>query len=102
MKRIPFITGSQIYGTPTSKSDIDIVVSGDWELEHCLFTKSEKGDGSLNPIIKFGKLNIIVAKSEDEYDAWWRARDRCIEEKPITRDRAIEIHAEERLGREVT
>ena len=64
-----FLTGSQIYGTPTEKSDIDLVVLMDDEDRmtlHSLVGDSEEvvparqdfngyGVGSLN--LKFGRLN---------------------------------------------
>jgi len=95
-----FVTGSQVYGTPTpGKSDIDVVVlispddiiklydmdEVDQDEHHC----------SADTSIRFGKLNLITCTTEEEFQAWWRARERCIKEKPVTRDRAIEIHKEE-------
>jgi hypothetical protein len=97
-----FLTGSQVYGTPTAKSDIDLVVllsDEDRELLHCLVDESEEkipgrqqyggyGIGSLN--LKFGRLNLIVAENEKEWQAWRAGTTSLLTQAPVTRDKAVE------------
>ncbi len=97
-----FLTGSQVYGTPTEMSDIDLVVllsDEDRELLADLITEDEKkrrfnkidgyyGVDSLN--LKFGRLNLIVAKDEKEWQAWRAGTTTLLSQAPVTRDKAVE------------
>lgn len=38
----------------------------------------------------------ILTISSKRFEAWRRGTERCLEEAPVTRKRAIEIHCEER------
>jgi hypothetical protein len=90
-----------VYGTPKPDSDVDLVVVADFDDEFfvsMLWDLADDRDGSDCGSLHFGKLNLISVTA-DEYDRWKRARDRCVAEKPVTRERAIEIHKEERAGR---
>lgn len=95
-ERPPFLTGSQRYGIPTDKSDIDIVVEITEDLARLLFEFSDKGKAiSPNAIgwsLRFGKLNLICC-NDTRYDAWKAATTECYLEKPTTRERAKEIFA---------
>lgn len=90
-----FLTGSYAYGTPTSRSDIDLVVYlPDADTRTLLVEKFCGGDATV--ALKIGNkidppLNLIVCKTIAEYDKWWAGTQLCIAEKPITRARAIEI-----------
>jgi len=77
-----FRTGSTVYGVPTENSDIDLVVL------------MEQADiDALGPFpIRFGKLNLIALDSPVEFAQWLLARKLCLEEAPVTRDRAVTIH----------
>jgi predicted nucleotidyltransferase len=100
-KRLPFVTGSRVYGTPRPDSDVDLVVVADFDDDFfvsVLWDFADDRDGSDCGSLHFEKLNLISVEP-DEYDRWKRARDRCLAEKPVTRERAIEIHKEERAGR---
>ena len=96
-----FLTGSHVYGTPTDGSDVDLVVVVDYDdtnLIGMLWNEADSRDGSDASSLKFGKLNLISV-TPLEYDRWKKARDRCLAEAPVTRERAIEIHKEEKAGR---
>lgn len=103
-KHEAFLTGSRCYGIPTEGSDWDLVVlmSAD--------TAAQLGESpgneckydlhcSASTAFRFGILNLIVCFTEEEFENWRLARDKCLAEKPITRDRAIEIHKAEGAGR---
>jgi len=97
-----FLTGSQVYGNPTDKSDIDLVVllsDEDRTLLHNLVGDSEEkvparqdyngyGVGSLN--LQFGRLNLIVAENEMEWLAWRAGTTTLLSQAPVTRDKAVE------------
>jgi hypothetical protein len=99
--RLPFVTGSRAYGTPKKDSDVDLVVVADFDDDFfvsMLWDFADARDGSDCGSLHFGNLNIIFVDA-DEYDRWKKARDRCIAERPVTRERAIEIHKQEKAGR---
>ena len=87
-----FITGSRVYGTPTEKSDIDLVVLMDKE------TRGTLGNASANEgFLRFNKLNIIAVTDMHEYLVWWTCKEKCLEVKeklgrPLTREEAVDIH----------
>lgn len=91
MNYLPFLTGSQAYGTPNEESDVDIVVlvRDSEELEE--FPVGKYNDNT--PTIRIGKLNIILVYNESEYDAWFAATQKMIAWKkagwPVPREQAI-------------
>lgn len=84
------LTGSQVYGTPTESSDIDMVVlvsHETLELLSSLLIDDEKmpkkgnvnSDGELEMTqltARFGRLNLIAVTREEDWDAWRRGTDR--------------------------
>lgn len=102
LRRLPFVTGSRVYGKPKLGSDVDLVVLWDFDMPYdeaatlCSLADFSDGSGDSSSF-RFGQLDII-AVDEKEYDQWWRARERCLAEHPVTRERAIEIHEQE-MGR---
>lgn len=64
-----FITGSNAYGKPTAESDLDLVVLMTERVRDKLLEFSDYPKGP-NPIIRFGKLNIIGVTSELEAAVW--------------------------------
>lgn len=84
------LTGSQVYGTPTESSDIDMVVlvsRETLELLSSLLNDDEKmpkkgnmnSDGELEMTqltARFGRLNLIAVTREEDWDAWRRGTDR--------------------------
>lgn len=96
--RPAFVTGSHVYGTPTKHSDLDLVLvaNSDDNYAQLLFELSDD-TGSDAGNAKHGKLDLITVTPE-EYGRWKRARDRCLSEAPVTKERAIQIHREEGAG----
>jgi predicted nucleotidyltransferase len=97
----PFITGSRVYGTPTEKSDIDLVcLIEDSDTVDELIAAADHTDASDAGVggcsIVFGKLNLIVLSQSAMYDAWREATDELIARKPVTRAEACKVHEEHR------
>lgn len=88
-----FLTGSHAYGTPNNESDIDLVLLMDESEGRRLATlagiEPDKNYGV--PVIRFGKLNLIVVTSQTEYDAWFNGTNQLVQEKPVTRERARDL-----------
>lgn len=83
-----FITGSQAYGTPTSKSDVDLVIYVDPETKQKLIDLSDHGKMPC----KYGKLNLIMVTTPEEAAVWLMGRSVCMKEAPVDFDTAKEIH----------
>ena len=62
---LSFITGSRVYGTPRPDSDVDLVILTEEGTATALRTLSD-GKGA----IRFGKLNLVVCTTTDEYAVW--------------------------------
>ena len=96
-----FLTGSQIYGSPTENSDIDLVVSMDdenrarlWALvkdseKKVNFNTDADYGGNLN--LQFGRLNLIVLKSDIEMANWKVGTVMLERQCPVSRERAVEV-----------
>lgn len=88
-----FITGSQIYGTPTPDSDVDLVVlmepDAGFDLATLFGAEIERGKNNY-PGAQFlaGSLNIILCTDTDEFDIWQRGTCELEARKPVTRDEA--------------
>ncbi len=97
------LTGSQVYGTPTPESDVDMVLHVNAEemkvyqalTEPHPHAQEDYGGGPSHVRVA-GKLNLILVTTDVEYSAWERGTVRCKAEAPVTRARAIQIHTEER------
>lgn len=93
-----FITGSQIYGIPSEESDIDLVIFASKDVLDILLPESDLGHAP----IKFGKLNVIVAETEQQYLAWFEGKRKCLEtmalnnNEGLDKDTCIKIHDEVR------
>lgn len=85
-ERLPFWTGSRVYGTPRPASDHDLVV----RMSGCIADQLRSIVGAWK--LDFLQLNIIACETNEQYDAWMKARELCCLEMPCSRDRAIEIH----------
>lgn len=83
-----FLTGSQIYGIPKPESDVDLVIFTDTDTEQSLILQSDNGK---IPCM-YGNLNIIICDDIRKYNAYLLGRDMCLQEIPVTRERAIELH----------
>lgn len=91
-----YITGSRAYGTPTEESDYDLVIAVTTE-EANLISQAGTSPNACYPSTHFGKLNLIIFRSdvpEDmlRYYRWKQAHDTLMLEKPVTRERAVEVH----------
>ena len=78
-----FLTGSQVYGTPTESSDIDLVVLVDTTTKSFL----EKG----NIPSRFGTLNLILLTNPLEFEAWKAATETCVSLAPVNRKVAAHL-----------
>lgn len=93
-----FVTGSQVYGTPHDKSDVDLVVLLPSAVIEALRVHSEdKGT------LRFGKLNVLalaegVVEHEEFYAKWEKVTQELIERKPVTREQAIEARIAAGIG----
>lgn len=92
-----FVTGSQVYGTPTENSDIDLVLFIDDEdaailqrmADDCHVNEAEDyGHPGEIAHLRFGKLNLVCIYDESEFFAWMRATRELIARKPVTREEA--------------
>lgn len=84
----PFITGSHAYGTPTSGSDIDLVIPP--MMSNDLDTLILYSD-NIDVPIKYGNINILVAPTEEAFWLWWECTKELKLKSPVTRDYAIEF-----------
>jgi len=97
--RKAFLTGSRRYGTPTDKSDIDLVVltSASTILDLLKFTENVKEDacdnyGAGTAQLKFGKLNLILVSETCDFDIWLNGTRQLAgkaKKKPVTRKQAV-------------
>jgi hypothetical protein len=98
----PFITGSRAYGQPTKDSDVDVVVFMDEGLRNFLRTQIDPnenpGNQPPNYALRFGQLNLICCVYPKQYEAWRRGTLDLIKERPVTRERAIEVLEKIREG----
>lgn len=81
------VTGSQVYGTPKSDSDVDLVVlvsvedyailSRNAEPDDSIQEKSKNYDGigGLRASLRFGKLNVLVTTDPLAFEVWRRGTD---------------------------
>jgi len=88
-----FIAGSYAYGTPTEKSDLDLVILADSTTLALLIAASD--EPNINPnypsvSLRFGKLNLLVCTEQSHYDVWQRGVEELRAKAPVTREEAIE------------
>lgn len=97
------LTGSQAYGLPTEKSDIDVAVMLSKEDADALVRLAggagveTHDDGSFS--LHFGRLNLIVCFEEKYFDIWrakyfdiWRAGTVELKARsPVTRAEAVAV-----------
>ena len=79
-----FLTGSQVYGKPRPDSDIDLclIMDEDDIAQLSIFADDKKLHSNTSHDydakiveIRFGKLNLLIFRSEKEFLAWKAATD---------------------------
>lgn len=107
------LTGSQVYGRPTHKSDVDLVVLVDSSTRALLFAiypplpglRARYGAQTTSLTVQSrGRpdLNLILVTTEGELEDWRRGTELLQREAarlgPVTRDRAVEVFEAIRAG----
>jgi predicted nucleotidyltransferase len=95
-----FLTGSHAYGTPTPKSDIDLVILCSKEEYRKLFHKSDYTQEMTDPYkeggldtapLRFGRLNLICCFSKESYKIWKECTEELKQKAPVTREEAVKL-----------
>lgn len=100
----PFVTGSRAYGTPTTSSDVDLVVYVTPE-DFAILAEvagASKGSGGLPRSLRFGRLNLLCTESPAHLDAWRQGTDSLKASKPVDRTTAVKKFAELRKAAGIT
>lgn len=94
-----FLTGSQVYGTPTPESDIDLVVFVS-PVDLALIIQAYRQaagepatanyDGAVTASLKFGKLNLLLETRADRVAIWQLGTSELKAKSPVVRDVAVE------------
>ena len=112
-----FLTGSRAYGTPTDKSDTDVVVLMDKQTAEAFLALADKQsethtvyNDDCDTSLRFGKLNLIICYAYEVFEAWHRCTTELIKCRPVSRDeaktvlqplcRAAQAQAKQRITRE--
>jgi hypothetical protein len=93
------LTGSQVYGVPTEKSDIDVVLMLPQALVEFLELVSEQGStppGSTS--LRFGRLNLIIPDDWKSLAVWKEGTEKLKKRKPVSRGDAIELFTQLRIA----
>lgn len=83
-----FLTGSRRYGTPREDSDYDVVALVDPKAFHVLSAKFKHTDRSPGNL-KIGDLNLIMVRTDEEFDMWKETTERLERMGPVTHDEAV-------------
>jgi len=86
-----FITGSQAYGTPHDRSDIDVAVLMDKDDVRLLNDIKDDAEERYadSHSLRFGDLNLILFTDPVKFEAWRRATDALLEQQPVSRAQAV-------------
>jgi hypothetical protein len=75
-----FLTGSRVYGRPGPNSDIDLVVRVDPTTARHI--RRLQGVAMSEPTpIRFGKLNLILCETDEQYEVWAKGTAEMIASK---------------------
>lgn len=94
-----FVTGSHVFGVPTSNSDVDIAMSAkdaynlrEYLYEHRIYNIKANYEGSVSFKIDLIGLviNVIGLTTDEEYEAWEKATTAMRKMDPI-KDRSIRL-----------
>lgn len=88
-----FMVGSRVYGSPREDSDLDLVVPMAPDVAAKLY---ELAGLPLTGPLYFGKLNIIPATSDAQYEAWTDGlavvlAEQEVKKQPVSMARARDI-----------
>ena len=94
-----FVTGSQVYGKPTADSDVDLVVrvtQQDLDLLRKFASANLLLDDSYygrpdSVSLRFGKLNLICAITNEALETWKLGTETLKAKKPVDRSFAVEL-----------
>jgi hypothetical protein len=100
-----FLTGSRVYGTPKSGSDLDVVMllsPGDFEIaakfvrDKGLIGGSAQNEtglmyGGVSFSVQAGPFNLIVTKDPALYQTWVEGTRELQSIAPVSRDEAVEV-----------
>lgn len=102
------LTGSRMYGTPTDKSDLDLVIWVDPE-EYAILEQFADSITVLEAPRKhnypvssmyFGRLNLIVVVEKWQYEVWVQGTNDLMQERPVSREEAVAHFSELRSRKE--
>lgn len=93
-----FVTGSYAYGRVNDNSDLDLVIAVSRETLEILRAECDEqtsikhgsDGGAERGSFRFGKLNLICVTTKEQYECWKEGTQQLIEEKPVSRERAVE------------
>lgn len=90
-----FLTGSQVYGTPTEESDVDLVVQMTADemdkLAHFSEGTISFDEYGCGRSFRFGKLNVIAISGDRLFELWKESTEACKAIKPVTKAEAKAI-----------
>ena len=88
-----FMTGSRVYGTPTTDSDVDICMLMSISAAMHLAGMAGKDVGEEYEgcaiVMRFGMMNIIAHTDEASFRAWKKATNDLIFYRPVSRAVAV-------------
>lgn len=92
-----FVTGSRAYGTKTEESDLDLAIFiSIIDLQKLVAFYKEQGHQinhkygvEKGASFRFGNLNLLCFTEKNEFLAWQEATQTLSEQKPVTRDFAV-------------
>jgi hypothetical protein len=93
-----FITGSEAYGQPNFNSDVDLVIRVDSDTAkriRCLSDGMKYVPGNTNPVVRFGRLNLILCETDEEYAVWRLGTTELIKKStPTAKEQARQVFRE--------
>lgn len=93
-ERLPFLTGSRVYGTPTETSDLDVVIRCDpyvLAAIEALVGKSAADYDHESISVQCGPVNLHLCPSDREYDRWKQGTRTCEVVAPTDRETAMKL-----------
>lgn len=97
-----FVTGSQVYGQPNPKSDLDLVVKMqnidegrilENALKRAGATLTGSTSGTSSYVVQI-PVNVMLIWNREEFLSMWSAREACRAQAPVGKMDAKKIHRE--------